>query len=86
MNLDSSTMDVMPARTTSIELQTENVQVLELCLDRLAKPAKECIVSAYCEGFSAEELSERLGRPIGTIKSWIRRSLIALKECIDGHS
>ena len=30
-----------------------------------------------------EELSQRMATPIGTVKSWIRRSLQRLKRCID---
>lgn len=86
LNLDSSTMETLPAKHAPMEMQTENNQLLNNCLDALAAPARECVVRAYCEGFSAEELSEQLNRPIGTIKSWIRRSLISLKECLNGYA
>lgn len=83
--LDKATLEVMPDRESSLEGRHESGQLLELCLEQLAEPARECVLRAYCEGFSQEELSERLQRPIGTIKSWIRRSLLSLKECLDGH-
>jgi RNA polymerase sigma-70 factor (ECF subfamily) len=41
-------------------------------------------VAAYLNGDSREELAERTARPIGTIKSWLHRSLAALKACLDG--
>jgi RNA polymerase sigma-70 factor (ECF subfamily) len=34
------------------------------------------------DGLSHGELAERLGAPLGTIKSWIRRSLLLLRECL----
>ncbi len=37
---------------------------------------------AYVHGLSHGELAGRLGVPLGTVKSWIRRSLIALRECL----
>ncbi len=86
LNLDSASMDAMPDYEQPIDQQHESSQLLDLCLQQLSEPARECVVRAYCEGFSQEELSERLQRPIGTVKSWIRRSLISLKECLDGYA
>jgi RNA polymerase sigma-70 factor (ECF subfamily) len=37
---------------------------------------------AFVEGFSHSQLAARKNLPIGTIKSWIRRSLLGLKECL----
>lgn len=56
--------------------------VLGECLDRLQTDARRSVVMAYCEGYTHQELSEHLGKPIGTVKSWIRRSLKHLQECI----
>lgn len=86
LNLDSASMDAMPDYEQPMDQQHESSQLLDLCLQQLSEPARECVVRAYCEGFSQEELSERLQRPIGTVKSWIRRSLISLKECLDGYA
>jgi RNA polymerase sigma-70 factor (ECF subfamily) len=86
LNLDHSIMDVMAEHGQSVARQHEISQLLDICLQQLSASARECVVRAYCEGFSQEELSERLQRPIGTIKSWIRRSLISLKDCLDDHA
>ena len=42
------------------------------------------MVLAYCYGLSRDELAIRLAVPIGTVKSWLRRSLERLKRCLDG--
>lgn len=62
---------------------TEDASVLMLCLERLPEDTRFCIVRAYCEGYSYDELAEQRGRPLGTVKSWIRRGLLSLKECVD---
>lgn len=56
---------------------------LDSCLGDLPEPRGQCLRLAYCEGYTHEELSERLGSPVGTIKSWIRRGLIALRDCLE---
>ena len=44
---------------------------------------RDAIVLAFIEGYTHEELSTRLGSPLGTVKSWIRRGLSRLKDCLD---
>lgn len=56
------------------------------CLDRLEEKPRLCVVRSYCEGYSHEELSSMTGSPIGTVKSWIRRSLDSLRRCLDEYS
>jgi RNA polymerase sigma-70 factor (ECF subfamily) len=62
--------------------QSEALQRLRQCLDRLEPDRREMVLSAYYEGLSREELGLRLGRPVGTIKSWLHRSLLQLRDCL----
>jgi RNA polymerase sigma factor (sigma-70 family) len=56
---------------------------LRTCLGQLDEEARSCVVLAYCEGLSREELAERFARPVGTIKTWLHRSLKALSQCLE---
>ncbi|WP_269153124.1 sigma-70 family RNA polymerase sigma factor [Methylobacterium crusticola] len=55
---------------------------LRRCLDGLDPRRRNAIVLAYAHGLSHGELAGRLGLPLGTAKSWLRRSLLALRECL----
>lgn len=55
---------------------------LERCLQRLDELRRRCVVQAFVEGYTHEQIAERLQTPLGTVKSWIRRSLASLKECL----
>lgn len=55
---------------------------LERCLERLEAERRACVVHAFVDGYTHEQIAQRLGAPLGTVKSWIRRSLLALKECL----
>lgn len=52
------------------------------CLGTLEDKAQQVIRTAFFEGLSYPELAARAGVPLGTIKSWIRRSLLRLRECL----
>ncbi len=55
---------------------------LKRCLERLEPARRQAITLAYIHGLSHGELAGRLGIPLGTVKSWIRRSLVSLRECM----
>ena len=57
---------------------------LRRCLDGLETDRRGMVVLAYCYGWSRDELSRRFDRPVATIKTVLRRSLISLKECLGG--
>ena len=59
---------------------------LAACLGRLDAAQRACVVLAYCEGWSREELAQRYDRPVNTIKTWLHRSLSALKGCLEEGS
>jgi RNA polymerase sigma-70 factor (ECF subfamily) len=54
------------------------------CLGGLDADRRTMVLLAYCNGWSREELARRFDRPVATIKTLLRRSLIALKECLGG--
>lgn len=56
---------------------------LDACMGELEVPRRQLIRTAFFEGSTYEELAERSGTPLGTVKSWIRRSLIKLKACLE---
>jgi RNA polymerase sigma factor (sigma-70 family) len=58
-------------------------EALRLCLEGLEREARECVVLAYCSGFSREELAERFKRPVGTIKTILHRSVKLLRACLE---
>lgn len=63
---------------------SEDIASLRACLERLEPEQRQLVISAYLGGDSREELAERSGRPVGTIKSWLHRSLAQLRMCLGG--
>jgi RNA polymerase sigma-70 factor (ECF subfamily) len=65
-----------------VDLAHADAQALDRCMARLDEPKRDCIVYAFVEGYTHEQIAKRLATPVGTVKSWIRRGLLALKECL----
>lgn len=61
---------------------SEERMALEQCLKELAPHIRSAIRLAYLYGLTHSELSQSLNLPLGTLKSQLRRGLIALKECL----
>ena len=53
------------------------------CLEQIAAPQRHCLLLAYQEGLSHSEIARAVNEPLGTVKSWVRRSLLALRRCLE---
>jgi RNA polymerase sigma-70 factor (ECF subfamily) len=62
--------------------QSEELRRLHACLEGLEAERKEIVLLAYYRGLTREEIAGRLGRPVATVKTWLRRSLAQLKDCL----
>jgi RNA polymerase sigma-70 factor, ECF subfamily len=56
---------------------------LRACLEALEEQKRRAIVLAFSEGLSHSEVAERITAPLGTVKAWIRRGMLALKTCLE---
>jgi len=59
------------------------VGVMERCLGLLNDRQRNCLELAFVGGNSHEDISRLTGNPLGTVKSWIRRGLTSLRECLE---
>ena len=83
--LDDVAIDAMAAMApehNDMALLADSAKV-HRCLDQLEPAPRTCILHAYVDGCSHAEIAHLLGSPLGTVKAWIRRSLKALRECMD---
>lgn len=55
---------------------------IEACLERLETDRADAVRGAYLDGYSYEELASRFAVPLNTMRTWLRRSLIKLRECL----
>ena len=68
--------------TEGVMARLPETSALRRCLERLDEQRRSVVVLAYVHGLTHDELAVKLGVPLGTVKSWVRRSLISLQECM----
>ena len=65
---------------------SEQAAALHQCLQRLEQPQRQVVSLAYLRDLSHGELASSLKLPLGTVKTWIRRSLEQLRKCMARHA
>lgn len=72
-----------PAASAADGLEaSDEGRILSRCIDELEAKQAGAIRQAFFGGASYVELATREGVPVGTMKSWVRRGLLRLKECL----
>jgi RNA polymerase sigma factor (sigma-70 family) len=56
---------------------------LAACMDQLSPSQRQSVALAFFQGLSHAEVATQMRQPLGTVKSWVRRSLATLKSCLD---
>lgn len=62
--------------------ESQGMARLDDCMDGLPAEHRDIILMAYYQGFTHSEISRRTGNPMGTIKTWLRRGLLKLRDCL----
>lgn len=75
------TADDSPDPLARLERSADG-EALRRCMEELEPRLQRLLVMAYVEGLSHAQLAARLGLPLGTIKSSIRRSVESLRRCL----
>jgi RNA polymerase sigma-70 factor, ECF subfamily len=61
-------------------VNTDNARLIRKAIAKLNSNQQKVIELAYYEGLSQTEMAERMGEPLGTVKTWVRTALKLLRE------
>jgi RNA polymerase sigma-70 factor, ECF subfamily len=72
-----------PALYTDMErdlLISDNARRVKEAMRKLPANHRQALELAYFEGLSQTEMAERMGQPLGTVKTWVRTALKSLRD------
>ena len=58
----------------------ERNNIVKAAVEKLSSHQRQVIELAYFEGLSQTEMAERMGQPLGTVKTWVRAALKTLRD------
>jgi RNA polymerase sigma-70 factor (ECF subfamily) len=61
---------------------TEELRRLLACMGRLDEERRRLVLFAYYDGWSREQLAAKFDKPVNTVKTWLRRALMEIRECL----
>jgi RNA polymerase sigma-70 factor (ECF subfamily) len=65
-----------PAEALNFDLARQ----IKRALEQLTADQRAAIELAYFQGMSQSEIAEHMGQPLGTVKTWMRRAILRMRE------
>ena len=81
-DLDQQLADETPGPLELLS-QASDSRRLDTCMQGLSAPQRQSVALAFFDGLSHAEVAAHLRQPLGTVKSWVRRALLSLKQCLE---
>ena len=78
-------MDRIPASIPGPEasaIESSERARMTVCLEQLDREKADSVRSVYLEGLTYQDLATRHDVPLNTMRTWLRRSLLKLKDCL----
>lgn len=79
LSLSDQTTQANPLLVLEVE---EAGKILRSTLRKLTKSQRDILELAYYEGFSQSEIAEKLGTPLGTVKTRMRKAMMTLRDSL----
>jgi RNA polymerase sigma-70 factor (ECF subfamily) len=81
-DLDQQLADESPGPADLLS-QAGDARRLDTCMKGLTAPQRQSVALAFFDGLSHAEIAAHLHQPLGTVKSWVRRALFSLRQCLE---
>ncbi|WOI55306.1 sigma-70 family RNA polymerase sigma factor [Palleronia sp. LCG004] len=82
---DAEVLERLPDRGPSPEgaaIAASEARRIAACLDELERDRAQAVRGAYLDGLSYQDLATKFDVPLNTMRTWLRRSLQRLKDCL----
>jgi len=65
---------------------SDNERRLRQAIRTLDPIKRKLVIAAYIQGQSREQLAERFGAPVNTIKTWLRRAVLDMRAVLEAEA
>ena len=62
----------------------DELELMRTCLATLPQKQQSILQMVYFSGLKQQEIADQMGQPLGSVKAWIRRGLLKLRDCVEG--
>lgn len=73
--------DEAPGPLARLEASDDGRRIAN-CMAELESSQRKAIALSFFDDLSQSEIAQRMGSPVGTVKSWLRRGMQRLKRCL----
>jgi RNA polymerase sigma-70 factor, ECF subfamily len=63
---------------------SDELELLRHCIGTLPDQQRDTLQLAYFSGLTQQEIAAQITQPLGSVKAWIRRGLMKLRDCVEG--
>ena len=67
-------------------IEAREAGAVKRCMYDLSIQQREIVYLAFYDGLSHAEIARRIGRPLGTVKSWLRKSLAVMRPALTEYA
>ncbi len=83
--VNQAVLEIEPSAPAHSGLHDDERELLGRCLANLPDQQKAMLQLVYFSGLTQQEIADRERQPLGTVKAWIRRGLLKLRDCVEGR-
>lgn len=86
VELEEAATLTVSSRLSRQLLTLEAPHILRQAMAKLTANERLVLDLCYREGMTHAEIADCLDRPLGTVKTWLRRAVLSMRECLDCSS
>ena len=82
--IEKEMLDTEPSAPAHCGPHVDEIELMRNCLATLPQKQQSILQMVYFSGLKQQEIADQMGQPLGSVKAWIRRGLLKLRDCVEG--
>lgn len=82
--IEKEMLDTEPSAPAHYGLHVDELDMMRNCLATLSQRQQSILQMVYFSGLKQQEIAIQIAQPLGSVKAWVRRGLLKLRDCMEG--